>query len=97
MNLETRAPKDDPVLSRLLATSTGVDREKLAWLCLFIGAVLTRFWDLGLRAMSHDEAQHAIYSFYLYDTGNYQHDPLLHGPLLFHVNALFVTTQVAPP
>ncbi len=50
---------------------------------------MTRFWDLGLRAMSHDEAQHAIYSFYLYDTGNYQHDPLLHGPLLFHVNALF--------
>ena len=89
MNPETPSRADDPVLSLPLSTSTGVDREKLAWLLLLVGAVLTRFWDLGLRAMSHDEAQHAIYSFYLYDTGNYQHDPLLHGPLLFHLNALF--------
>ena len=89
MTLETQSPTDNSALSRVLAASTGVDREKLAWGLLLIGAVLTRFWDLGLRAMSHDEAQHAIYSFYLYDTGNYQHDPLLHGPLLFHLNALF--------
>ena len=89
MNPETSSPADNPILSRPLAASISVDREKVAWLFLLAGAGLTRFWDLGLRAMSHDEAQHAIYSFYLYDTGNYQHDPLLHGPLLFHLNALF--------
>lgn len=89
MNPETLSLADEPILSRPLTTPAGVDREKVAWLLLLVGAVVTRFWDLGLRAMSHDEAQHAIYSFYLYDTGNYQHDPLLHGPLLFHLNALF--------
>ncbi len=51
-------------------------------------AVLTRFWDLGSRALHHDEAQHAYFSWIYAIGGGYVHDPLLHGPFLFHANAL---------
>ena len=39
-------------LTRLLY----VDGEKLAYIILLVLAVLTRFWDLGVRVMSHDES-----------------------------------------
>jgi predicted membrane-bound mannosyltransferase len=56
---------------------------------LFIAiAIFTRFWDLGSRALHHDESLHAYYS-WVYETGgDYQHHPLMHGPFLFHINAL---------
>src|SRR5215216_400440 len=56
---------------------------------LFIAiAIFTRFWDLGSRALHHDESLHAYYS-WVYETGgDYQHHPLMHGPFLFHMNAL---------
>ncbi|MFC2023384.1 flippase activity-associated protein Agl23, partial [Chloroflexota bacterium] len=47
-----------------------------------------RFWDLGARAMSHDESLHALYSYYLYNGTGYTHTPMMHGPFLFHANAL---------
>ena len=37
--------------------------------------------------MSHDESLHSLYSYYLYANGNYDHNPMMHGPLLFHMNA----------
>jgi predicted membrane-bound mannosyltransferase len=51
-------------------------------------AVLSRFWNLGSGALHHDESMHAYYS-WMYATGHgYIHNPLLHGPLLFHLTAL---------
>ncbi len=38
--------------------------------------------------MSHDESLHAYYSYRYADLGEFRHDPLLHGPFLFHVQAL---------
>ena len=38
--------------------------------------------------MIQDEFRHALYSYYLYNAGNYVHDPMMHGPLLYHFNAL---------
>ncbi|MFQ5740311.1 MAG: flippase activity-associated protein Agl23 [Acidobacteriota bacterium] len=66
----------------------GVNRESLAWGFLIVLAAATRFFELGLRAMSHDEGQHAFYSYNLYATGAYTHNPVTHGPFLFHLNAL---------
>lgn len=59
-------------------------------LYLLIGllAVVTRFWDLTSRAMNHDESLHTYYSWIYYDSFQYVHDPLMHGPALFHMNAL---------
>ncbi len=56
-------------------------------LFLFLAAV-SRFWDLGSRALHHDESLHAYYS-WVYETGGgYRHHPLMHGPFLFHIEAL---------
>lgn len=55
---------------------------------IFVVAVLTRFWDLSSRALHFDESEHAYFS-WIYAIGQgYVHDPLLHGPFLFHANAL---------
>jgi uncharacterized protein (TIGR03663 family) len=51
-------------------------------------ALLLRMWDLGARAMHHDESLHALYSWYLYVGRPYVHDPMMHGPFLFHFTAL---------
>ena len=58
-----------------------------AWVLLAFMAVCTRFHHLGLRAMSHDESLHAFYSWQYAENGEYLHDPMMHGPLLFHLNA----------
>ncbi|RME99104.1 MAG: TIGR03663 family protein, partial [Chloroflexi bacterium] len=51
-------------------------------------AIATRLYDLGARVMSHDESLHTLYSWNLYAGKGYQHDPLMHGPFLFHITAL---------
>lgn len=78
--------------------------ETAAWLLLLLLAVVSRFYDLGARAMSHDESLHAVYSLDLFRKGSYQHNPMMHGPLLFHANAFFyaifgvtdATTRIFP-
>jgi len=47
-----------------------------------------RLWDVGVRTMSHDEALHAYYSWRLYAGEGYLHNPMMHGPFLFHATAL---------
>ena len=74
----------DTPLSSLLV----VNWEMVLYATLFIIALVTRFYDLGTRVMSHDESLHTLYSWNLYAGKGYQHDPLMHGPFLFHFNAL---------
>lgn len=62
--------------------------EKAIYVAIFLLAVVSRFWDLGARAMSHDESLHALYSYYLYIGSGYTHNPMMHGPFLFHANAV---------
>ncbi|MDP9368161.1 MAG: TIGR03663 family protein [Chloroflexota bacterium] len=62
--------------------------EVALYLVLIGVAVVTRFWDLGSRALHHDESLHTYYSWLFATGGGYQHHPLMHGPFLFHANAL---------
>lgn len=62
--------------------------ETVAWALLMVTGAVLRFYDLGVRAMSHDESLHSLYSYYLYNAGNYEHNPMMHGPFLFHANTL---------
>ncbi len=62
--------------------------ETMAWAAILIVAVVSRFYALGERGMSHDESLHANYSLDLYRAGSYQHNPMMHGPFLFHANAI---------
>lgn len=63
--------------------------EIAAYAALALIAVATRFWDLGSRAIHHDESLHALYSWYLYTGKGYVHDPMMHGPFQFVGNAFF--------
>ncbi len=55
---------------------------------IFLISLVTRFLLLDSRAIHHDESLHAYYS-WAYANGNgFTHNPLMHGPLLFHLNAL---------
>jgi predicted membrane-bound mannosyltransferase/DNA-binding beta-propeller fold protein YncE len=66
---------------------------KLNWETILFGliicaAIATRFYDLGSRVMSHDESLHAYFSWVFSKGQGYQHTPLMHGPLQFHLLAL---------
>ena len=62
--------------------------ELLIFGLILVAAVLTRFYNLGARAMSHDESLHTYFSYLLYKGQGYQHNPMMHGPLQFHLIAL---------
>ena len=62
--------------------------ERVAVVVILLAAVFTRFYILGDRVMSHDEALHTKFSWYLYSGSGYRHNPMMHGPLLFHMTAL---------
>ena len=46
-----------------------------------------RLWDLGSRAMHHDESLHSYYSWQLSDGTGFVHNPMMHGPFQFEANA----------
>ncbi len=86
--LEQNEPPKD-LLSRWLARAYTVNWELVAYVVIFGLAIATRFINLGVRVMSHDESLHTYYSWRLATAGDYQHTPLMHGPILFHVTAFF--------
>ncbi len=63
-------------------------REHLLFALILMLAIVTRFYDLGARVMSHDESLHTHFSWNLATGKGYQHDPMMHGPFQFHVVAL---------
>ncbi len=54
---------------------------------LLLTALAMRLWDLGSRAMHHDESLHALYSYNLATGSGYRHDPMMHGPLQMEATA----------
>ena len=83
-----QANKTDTFLERPILASRAINWELVLYGVILVIAVTTRFYDLGARVMSHDESLHALFSFKLYDGEGYKHDPLMHGPLQFHLVAL---------
>jgi uncharacterized protein (TIGR03663 family) len=64
------------------------DPELLPYLGLVLLGLVLRLYDLGAKALHHDESLHAFYAWRLYVGEGYVHDPMMHGPLLFEGNAL---------
>jgi uncharacterized protein (TIGR03663 family) len=75
-------------LDRPLLAAINLDWEKGLYLLFIALAIFSRFWDLGVRVMSHDETVHVQWSWYLFQGRGYSHTPLSHGPFLFHATAL---------
>jgi uncharacterized protein (TIGR03663 family) len=92
------------ILDMPLLAKIALNWELICWVTIILVAIVTRFWDLGSRAQHHDESMHAFYSWELFRGKGFVHNPLLHGPLLFHANALMYflfgasdyTSRVAP-
>ena len=85
----TDQPLEKPsFLEKPILAAMTINWELVLYGTIFIVALVTRFYDLGTRVMSHDESLHALFSFKLYDGDGYTHDPLMHGPLQFHLVAL---------
>src|SRR5690606_27885814 len=65
--------------------------DRVTWIVIaitFVG-LLTRVIGLGVRALHHDESLHLMYSWYFFQGRGYEHNPLMHGPLQFHLIAGF--------
>lgn len=75
-------------LEKVLGTAVSVRREAIVLAVLIALAVGSRFYDVGTRVMSHDETTHVYYSWNLYQGRGFQHNPLMHGPMQFHLWAL---------
>ncbi len=96
---KNRSLLDKPLLARLT-----LNWEMALYSLILIVALVSRFWDLGSRAQHHDESMHAFYSWNLAQGRGFSHNPLLHGPFLFHATALVYflfgtsdyTSRVAP-
>ena len=78
--------------------------ELAAWTTLVAVALVVRLIELGDRPYHHDESQDAYFSWLLFTRGDYEYDPLLHGPLRFYLTtAVFLilgdsdfTARLAP-
>ncbi len=82
------AAEKTPVLDFPLKRWFPFKLETLFVILLLIAAVVSRFTDLGVRTVSHDEVNHVTPAYSLYTGSGYQYDPLSHGPLQFHMMAL---------
>jgi uncharacterized protein (TIGR03663 family) len=63
-------------------------RELALWGALIGLAIVVRLVHLGDRPFHHDESQDAYFSYLFRKTGDYEYNPLLHGPLRFYLTAL---------
>jgi len=85
--METTLEKRTSWLDRPVVSAITLNWETILFATILILAVVSRFYDLGARVMSHDETSHVYFS-WLYEQGNgYSHDPVTHGPLQFHLVA----------
>ena len=79
--------QEDNALGRALTQRVPVNWEVVVYIVILLLAIFTRFYLLEDRVMSHDESLHTRFSYNLYNEGNFQHTPLMHGPVLFHATA----------
>jgi uncharacterized protein (TIGR03663 family) len=82
---EFEATPAPSVLDRSLVSAARWDLEKTLWV-LHRGTLLA-WLRSAIDAMSHDESLHTVYSWQLYDGRGYQHQPMMHGPLKFILDA----------
>lgn len=82
-------PEKQPWLDRPIHPALpGIRNEILLFAGILLLTLVTRFYDLESRVMSHDESLHTYFSWLFYRGGGYEHTPMMHGPLQFHLIAL---------
>jgi predicted membrane-bound mannosyltransferase/sugar lactone lactonase YvrE len=81
-------PEKPSILDTPLKRWFPLNMETLLVVLLLAVAIVSRFYDLGSRVISHDENNHFVPSFSLYSGDGYRYDPMSHGPFQFHMMAL---------
>ena len=87
MKQVTQSPQDQVSPDAALDRHLPLRWEWVAFAVVIALAILTRFADLESRVMSYDESLHTYYSWLLAEGRGFQHTPLMHGPLQFHLVA----------
>ena len=64
----------------------GITKEIVIFAAIILIAIITRFYDLETRVMSHDESLHTYFSWLHYRGQGYQHSPMMHGPFQLLAN-----------
>lgn len=80
-------PSRPGFLDRPITSLIRLDWEVGIWIVIFVVGAIARLVMLDARGMSHDESLHSLYAYYLYANGNYDHNPMMHGPFRYHVTA----------
>jgi predicted membrane-bound mannosyltransferase/DNA-binding beta-propeller fold protein YncE len=75
-------------LDKPIFSNWNISWETILFGIILLLAVLSRFYDLGARVVSHDETSHVYYAWRLFRGMGYSHDPITHGPFQFHFLAL---------
>ncbi len=75
-------------LDRPILKGVPITREQGLYLLLLLLCLVSRLVMLGYRVQSHDESLHCKFSWDLYAGLGFQHNPMMHGPLDFHLVAL---------
>ena len=75
--------EEEGLLGRLLSVRLQVSWQLAAYAALMVAGASMRFWDLGSRALNHDETLHAWTAWKLFQGMGYQHEPFMHGPFQF--------------
>src|SRR5947209_6810650 len=66
-----------------------IDWQLAAYTALVLVGFGLRLWNVGSRAMHHDESLHAYYAWQFFTGHGYAYNPLMHGPLQFEVVPIF--------
>ena len=77
----------DSFLRRPISSWLRLDGWLLLAIAIMVLAAVTRLWDLASRSYNHDEAIHAWESWQLFTGQGYIHNPVYHGPFLYHITA----------
>ena len=72
---------------QIVYISSKLTVEKLLVFLIILAAIVSRFYNIGERVMAHDEVNHVIPSYDLYTGKVYEHSPMTHGPMQFHLLA----------
>ncbi|HEU5322550.1 MAG TPA: TIGR03663 family protein, partial [Methylomirabilota bacterium] len=74
---------EEGLLDRAVGMRLRLNWQVIAFAAVIIVAAGMRFWDLGSRALHHDESLHAWTAWRLFQGEGYVHEPWMHGPLQF--------------
>ncbi len=75
-------------LDRPIVKGIGLNWEQGLYILIVALCLISRLAMLGYRVQSHDESLHCKFSWDLYMGYGFQHNPMMHGPYIFHTTAL---------